>query len=101
MRSLDFPHCILGFYRCNINAENDVRHLLEQRRHKIIAQLLRILRNRHRLGKSVVYFRVLGCKAHHIGCNRVTEIVAQFSVVIKAELKAPFLAAAEKVVQYL
>ena len=101
MRSLDFPHCILGFYRRNINAENDVRHLLEQRRHKIIAQLLRILRNRHRLGKSVVYFRVLGCKAHRIGCNRVAEIVAQFSVVIKAELKAPFLAAAKKVVQHL
>ena len=83
------------------DAENDVRHLLEQRRHKIIAQLLRILRNRHCLGKSVVYFRVLGCKAHRIGCNRVTEIVAQFSVVIKAELKAPFLAAAKKVVQHL
>ena len=99
--AVHFPHCILGFYRCNINAENDIRHLLEQRRHKIIAQLLRILRNRHRLGKSVVYFRVLGCKAHRIGCNRVAEIVAQFSVVIKAELKAPFLAAAKKVVQHL
>ena len=101
MRSLDFPHCILGFYRRNINAENDVRHLLEQRRHKIIAQLLRILRNRHRLGKSVVNLRILGGTTHRIGCNRVAEIVAQFSVVIKAELKAPFLAAAKKVVQHL
>ena len=76
LRCLDFPHCILGFYRCNINAENDVRHLLEQRRHKIIAQLLRVLRNRHRLGKSVVNFRVFGCKAHRIGRNRIAEVVA-------------------------
>ena len=38
--------------------------------------LLRILRNRHCLGKSVVDFRVFGCKAHGIGRNCVAEVVA-------------------------
>ena len=98
---VDFPQGVLGFDRRNVDAQHNVRHLLEQRCHKLIIELLRILCNRHCLGKSVVDFRVLGRKAHGIGCNRVPEIIAQFAVIlIKAEQKATFLAAPKEVVQY-
>lgn len=97
---LDFAVSVLGFDRLNGNGQNDVRHLLEQCRNKLIVQLLRILGNRHALGIGIVNLDVVFEKAHCIRRNGIPKILSQSGAVVKIKLEVRFLSDAEKVVQH-
>ena len=95
---LDFAVSVLGFHRLNGNGQNDVRHLLEQCRNKLIVQLLRVLGNRHALGIGIVNLDMVFAEPHGVRRNRIAEVLPQSGAVIKIKLEMRFLSDAEKVV---